>query len=65
MTKAVDARWSSTKMEAFDRYSKVIFRSKDFTTKPDLQELQKDVLNPDTENIDNSLLDNKYIINKI
>jgi len=61
----VDARWDSKKMEDFDKYSKIMFRSWDFSKKPILQELQKDVLKPDTENIDNSLLGNTFIINQI
>ena len=51
-------------MKEFDQYCKITFRSKDFSGNPQLQKLQEDVLNPDTEDIDDSLLDNKLIANK-
>lgn len=59
-----DSKRSLDKMKEFEEYSKVTFRSKDFSNKPVLRQLQKDALNPDTENINNSILENKLIANR-
>jgi hypothetical protein len=60
----LDKWWSVEKMKEFEEYSKVTFRSKDFSDKPILNGLQKETLNPGTENINNSLLENPLIANR-